>query len=72
MQNYLGSRIFFKLPAYVEFYEEYIVYSKDSFLADFGGFLGMFLGVSLFSLHSLIDAAWKIFVKIKSSKENKG
>ena len=58
--------MYFKIPSYVEVYEEYIVYSGDSFLSDFGGFLGMFLGVSLFSLHSLVDAVIEFCVKRKS------
>ena len=61
-----GSRIFFKIPGYVEVYKEYIVYSGHSFLADFGGFLGMFLGVSLFSLHSLVDTVLEVWRKMKS------
>ena len=66
--------MFFKIPGYIEVYEEYIVYSGDSFLADFGGFLGMFLGVSLFSLHSWFDALMEFFIKIKTGRltENQG
>ena len=66
---FTGARVFFKIPGYVEVYEEFIVYSEDSFLADFGGFLGMFLGVSLFSLHSWVDAILEFVLKIKSGRQ---
>ena len=57
--------MFFKIPGYVEVYEEYFLYSLDSFLADFGGFLGMFLGVSLFSLHSWFEALVEYYLRFK-------
>ena len=39
--------------------EQYVIYDTDSFFADVGGYMGLLLGSSLFSLYNEIEALMK-------------
>ena len=55
---------------------EYYQYGVKSFFADVGGFLGLFLGVSLLSIYDIIVTtvtyAMKSITKVKSRSSAKG
>ena len=53
MQNYLFNKI--------EVQKESLVYGYQDLLADFGGYLGLLLGVSMLSIY---DYALELFIKI--------
>ena len=54
-----------KLPRNVQIYKEYFTFSQLDFLSDVGGFLGLFLGLSLFAIHDLIVKGLKtIFTSV--------
>ena len=56
--------IYFNLQVTVQ--EDYQIYPIDSFFADVGGYLGLLLGASMFSLiESSIDVLEKMFNKNK-------
>ena len=53
MQNYVFNKI--------EVQKESLVYGYQDLLADFGGYLGLLLGVSMLSIY---DYALELFIKI--------
>jgi hypothetical protein len=50
--SFLQANFVFTSPE-VEVIEKIIVYDLDNFFSDFGGFLGLFLGASCFTLVSI-------------------
>ncbi|XP_059097479.1 uncharacterized protein LOC131891828 [Tigriopus californicus] len=50
-----ASTVNLKMPNTVHVYSEYVTYSELQFTSDFGGFLGLFMGLSLYSLHDFIN-----------------
>ena len=48
--QYMELYLFFKTGSFVE-KEQYLIYDWDSFIADVGGFLGLLLGWSLYSVY---------------------
>lgn len=43
--------------------EQYIIYDVESFIADIGGYMGLLLGSSLFSLYIALEASMKRFFR---------
>lgn len=50
-----ASTVYLKMPNTVHIYSEYVTYSELQFTSDLGGFLGLFMGLSLYSLHDFMN-----------------
>ena len=50
--------------------EKIIVYDLDNFFSDFGGFLGLFLGASCFTLVDLVASLIEKFFEKKREKKD--
>ncbi len=53
----------FQFGRHVEVFSQHYLYTSSSLLADFGGFLGLFLGLSVFTLAEgalrILERRWK-------------
>ena len=58
----------FQIAPDLKVYSYFQVYTSDNLIADIGGYLGLFLGLSVFSLFEIIEA---ILEKIKTNDEKK-
>ncbi len=65
-QRSLTFQLFFATARY-QYKEQYYTYGQDSFIADVGGYLGLLLGHSLYSIFcNMEDASRKLLKAVKS------
>ena len=56
----------FQIAPDLKVYSYFQVYTSDNLIADIGGYLGLFLGLSVYSLFEIVEA---ILEKIKAKDE---
>ena len=62
------SEVYFQAHKEVRLFNEYLSYDMSDLIGDVGGYLGLFLGWSLFGISVFImNVVKKVFSKIKSS-----
>ena len=56
----LGTFSFFQFPSTAKVFSYHLLYNSNKFFADIGGYLGLFLGLSVFSISEIV---WKRLFK---------
>ena len=54
----------------VKIYSYFRIYTEDNLIADIGGYLGLFLGLSVYSLFEFLEAAIDSLDKGKDKNQN--